>query len=151
MKKSSQAEARELMALPCACANLRRAARAVTQLYAREMKQSGIEPAQLGLLLVMSASGEMTQGQLGDRLTIDSTTLTRTLAPLRANGWITSKQGADRRELLWRITPAGQRQLKKARPHWDRAQKKLREKLGEKDWNLLQTTLPRAAQAAQEI
>ncbi len=151
VKKASQTEASGLMALPCACANLRRTTRVVTQLYSQEIRRSGLEPTQFTLLMALANTGEITQGRLADRHAIDSTTLTRTLDRLRHQGWVVSKLGADRRERLWRLTPAGRKQLQRARPHWERAQKKLRKQLGEKDWNLLQTTLLRAAQAAREI
>lgn len=138
-----------LWTLPCACANLRRATRAVTQLYGREMKKTGIEPAQFGLLLALSSGGEMTQGYMAEHLAIDSTTLTRTLAPLRAKGWIDAKPGADRRERLWRLTPAGRRKFQQARPRWERAQQRLRKEMGEANWKTLQAVALQAAQAAQ--
>jgi len=46
----------------------RRAARAVTHLYSREMKKTGLEPAQFGLLLALSSGGEMTQGYMAEHL-----------------------------------------------------------------------------------
>ena len=148
-RATAQRKEAEITALPCACANLRRAARAVTQLYSQEIRRSGVDATQFSLLMALGHAGETTQGRLGERLVIDSTTLTRTLAPLRARGWIASKPGADRRQRLWRLTPAGRRQLQRARPHWERAQKRLRKALGEAEWNSLQTSVARTAQAAQ--
>ncbi len=139
----------EVAPLLCACANLRRAARAVTQLYSREIRRSGVDVTQFSLLMALARAGEITQGRLGEHLVIDSTTLTRTLAPLRDRGWIASKPGADRRERLWRLTPAGRRQLRRARPHWERAQKRLRKELGEAEWKSLQASVARTTQAAQ--
>lgn len=150
MNNALPKSAANLWTLPCACANLRRAARTVTQLYGREMKKTGLEPAQFGLLLALASGGEMTQGYMAERLAIDSTTLTRTLAPLRAQGWIAAKPGADRRERLWRMTPAGRRKFQQARPHWERAQRRLRKELGEASWENLQTVAFQAAQAAQK-
>ena len=42
LKASDRAPA--LPALPCACSNLRRAARTVTQLYSQELRKAGLEP-----------------------------------------------------------------------------------------------------------
>ncbi len=149
-RATAQRKEVEVAPLLCACANLRRAARAVTQLYSQEIRRSGVDGTQFSLLMALAHTGEITQGRLGERLVIDSTTLTRTLAPLRARGWTASKPGADRRQRLWRLTPAGRRQLKRARPHWERAQKRLRKELGEAEWNSLQTSLAWTAQAAQQ-
>ncbi len=148
-RTTAQRKEAEITVLPCACANLRRAARAVTQLYSQEIRRSGVDATQVSLLMALARAGEITQGHLGEHLVIDSTTLTRTLAPLRARGWITSRPGADRRQRLWRLTPAGRRQLQRTRPHWERAQKRLRKELGEAEWNNLQTAVARTTQAAQ--
>ena len=135
--------------LPCACSNLRRASRAVTQLYDQELRKAGLEPTQFTLLLALSRGGEMTQGGLGMRHAIDSTTLTRTLAPLRKRGWIEAKPGADRREKLLSLTSAGRRKLRRALPHWRRAQRRLRAALGEVEWGPLQATITEVAAAAK--
>jgi DNA-binding MarR family transcriptional regulator len=65
--------------LPCACANLRRAARAVTRMYNRELQPSGLELTQVTLLMALDRTGEITQGNLGKLLALDSTSLTRML------------------------------------------------------------------------
>ena len=84
--------------LPCACASLRRAARAVTRAYALELRGTGLNPTQFTLLWALDRMGPSPQGALGELLAIDSATLTRTLAPLARRGWIRAERGADRRE-----------------------------------------------------
>lgn len=135
--------------LPCACSNLRRASRVVTHFYSRELAKAGLEPTQFTLLMALSRLGQTTQGRLGARLTLDSTTLTRTLAPLKSKGWIESRPGADRREKLLRLTGAGRKQLRRALPHWERAQRRLRGVLGESGWQHLTEASTRVVQAAQ--
>ena len=136
--------------IPCACANMRRATRVVTQLYEQALRPTGLRATQLALLQALAARGGISQGRLGELLAIDSTTLTRTLRPLHARGWIEIKPGADRRERCLRLTPAGRRQLDRARPHWERAQKRLRRVLGDSDWNRLQAVLLQVTRAAQQ-
>ncbi len=135
--------------LPCACASLRRAARAVTQLYDEELRPTGLRATQFTLLQVLAGIGETMQGTLGELLSLDSTTLTRTLAPLRAKGWIRIRPGADRRERLVQLTPDGRHQLERARPAWDRAQQRLRRRLETAEWDNLMTALLRVTGAAQ--
>lgn len=139
------------MELPCFSANLRRAERAVGRLYGSEIRKSGIGPNQFTLLAVLSRLDETTQGELAERLAIDSTTLTRTLARLEDRGWIASRPGEDRRERWVRLTPRGSRRLEAARPHWEAAQDRLRKALGDESWALLLERLvdvTRAAEAA---
>src|SRR5579862_6558389 len=85
--------------LPCACANLRRADRVVTQFYDAVLRPIGLRATQFTLLQALAAAPEISQKQLAELLEIDSTTLTRTLAPLRRKGWLHAETGADRREL----------------------------------------------------
>src|ERR1700756_3363536 len=87
--------------LPCMCASLRTAARAVTQLYEEEMRPTGLRSSQFTILQALSLAGDVTQGKLGELLAMDSTSLTRTLAIMSRNGWIEKRRGQDRRE--WRL------------------------------------------------
>ena len=135
--------------LPCACASLRRASRAVTQLYDHELRESGLRVTQFTLLQVLEIGGNMTQGRLGELLSLDSTTLTRTLRPLLGKGWVRSLPGEDRRERHLQLTPAGRRQLESARPGWERAQQRLRQALGASSWENMQTVSVAVTGAAQ--
>jgi len=123
--------------LPCMCASLRRAVRAITQIYEEELRPAKLRATQFTLLQALSLAGEVTQGKLGHILAMDSTTLTRTLAIMQRRGWIAKRHGADRRE--WRIglSKAGEAQFKRALPHWERAQARLRQQLGQGQWNQL--------------
>ena len=133
-KRAPQPELR-LPALPCACANLRRAARAVTRIYNRELRAADLELTQYTLLMALGITGESPQGKLGRILALDTTTLTRMLGSLVKRGWIEGRPGGDRRQRLLRLTPSGERKLKQARPFWERAQERLRRDLGESNWD----------------
>ncbi len=134
--------------LMCACASLRRASRAVTQAYEEELRPSGIRPTQFTLLQALARKGEMTQGELGEFLAIDSTTLSRTLRPLEERGWLRARAGADRRHSHWDVTPAGRREIERVRPAWERAQERLRTRLGGARFEALLTDLALVAGAA---
>lgn len=118
--------------LPCACANLRRAARAISRLYNRELRSAHIEITQFTLLMALDRTGKVSQGRLGKLLALDSTTLTRTLDLLRKKGWIEEKEGHDRRFRMIQLTAAGRAKLVQSMPHWKRAQGRVQEALGER-------------------
>jgi DNA-binding MarR family transcriptional regulator len=120
--------------LPCACANLRRATRAVTRMYNQELRPEGLEITQFTILMALNLTGETTQGALGNVLAMDSTTLTRTLRLLEKHGWVLAKAGEDRRQRLLFLASAGREKLRAALPHWKRAQEHLRKALGETTW-----------------
>ena len=128
-------------ALPCMCSSFRRTSRSLTQLYEQALRSLGLRATQFTILLVLSKAGEIPQGQLGDMLALDSTTLTRTLAIMDRHGWIAERPGRDRRERLLRLSIGGEAQLKRALPVWERLQSRLRTHLGEQTWKkLLQLT-----------
>jgi len=135
--------------LPCACANLRRAARAVTQLYEEQLRESGLRATQFTLLQALGITGTITQGDLGGLLALDSTTLTRSLKPLVRRGWVRSLAGEDRRERHFQLTAAGRRELDRVKPHWERAQQRLRKFLGDTGWERLQAELLHVTEAVQ--
>jgi DNA-binding MarR family transcriptional regulator len=118
--------------LPCACANLRRAARAVTRLYNRALQGEGLEITQFTLLMALNQVGEIAQGELGDALALDSTSLTRMLKLLKDHGWVQAREGLDRRVRLFRLTKSGREKFQQCLPHWKQAQQQLRVSLGEK-------------------
>ena len=136
-----------LPVLPCACANLRRASRAVTQLYDGELRATGVSMPQFTLLQVLARVGSVTQGGLGRILVLDTTTLTRTLRPLEKNGWIRARPGKDRRQRQIKLTPAGRSQLDRATTAWNRAQALLVAIFGRRRLDKLEAELSMIAEA----
>jgi DNA-binding MarR family transcriptional regulator len=129
------------VALPCLCANLRRATRVLTQRYDEALRPLGITITHFTILQALSLTGEVSQGRLGEILAMDSTTLTRTLAIMKKHGWVAMRRGADRRERLLSLSAAGKAQFKEVLPHWEAAQDEVRKQLGKKRWrNLMKLT-----------
>ncbi len=135
--------------LPCMCASLRRAARAVTQRYDEALRPAGIRLTQFTLLQMLSLSGPLTQGALGEQLAMDSTTLSRTLQPVEKAGWIRSRPGSDRRERYVEVTKAGLKTLSRVTPAWEAAQQELRQRLGEGKWAALGPMLTATTRVAR--
>ena len=134
--------------LPCACANIRRAARAVTRLYNQELRSEHIEVTQFTLLMALERVDEISQGKLGKLLALDSTTLTRMLVLLKNRGWIQEKQGEDRRFRNIRLTRAGRSKFQQTLPYWKRAQDRLQKALGEDTMRQLTSVLARVTTTA---
>jgi DNA-binding MarR family transcriptional regulator len=138
----------ELEVLPqlaCICASLNRASRSVSRLYERALDAS---VPQFTLLYVLGRQ-PLVQAQLAELLTIDRTTLTRTLASLERQGLIRAKPGKDKRERRWSLTTAGEKELARLRPRWEGAQERLRKRLGTERWEVLITELTTVAAAAR--
>jgi DNA-binding MarR family transcriptional regulator len=137
--------------LPCACANLRRAGRAVTRFYDQALAPCGLGVTQFTLLQALNIAPGISQKQLAELLEIDSTTLTRTLAPLRKKNWLHSEAGADRRALRLGLTPAGKREYQRVLPYWRKAQKGLEKALGKEKLDQLIEAAVLAAGVNQSV
>lgn len=115
----------------CLCLALRQASRAVSRLYDEELRGVGLRTTQYSLLRVIQHFGEVRQRDLAERTLHDETSLTRGLRPLVEAGWIAVRSGDDRREKWLGITEGGEAKLAEARPAWERAQARMRERLAE--------------------
>ena len=113
----------------CACFNLRRATRMVTQLYDEALKPAGIRATQFTVLVAIGSGGPISVNQLADRIVMDRTTLTRNLKPLEREGLIAVRPGDDFRVREVSLTAKGRKTLKRSYPLWERVQAQLREQL----------------------
>jgi DNA-binding MarR family transcriptional regulator len=109
-------------ALPCVCARLRRASRALTQRYDDLMAPSGLRVTQFSLLRTLARRGTLRMSVLAQALLLDRTALSRTLDPLVARGLVAVVAGRDARTREVSLTSAGARAVRGAERHWQRAQ-----------------------------
>jgi DNA-binding MarR family transcriptional regulator len=113
------------------CGSIRRTSRALTQLYEQTLRPLGLRATQFTILQVLARAGEVSQGQLGEILAMDSTSLTRTLKIMIQQSWVAERPGRDRRERWLRPSKTGEAQMKRALPAWDKIQSRLRREMGE--------------------
>jgi DNA-binding MarR family transcriptional regulator len=114
----------------CACFNLRRVTRAVTQVYDDFLRPTGLRVTQFSVLVALRNLHQSTVNQLADKLVVDRTTLTRNLRPLEDAGLVRTRPGADRRVREIFLTTAGEEKLQQALPLWREAQSQMRRSLG---------------------
>ncbi len=114
----------------CACLNVRKAARAVTQLYDEVLQPSGLRVTQFTLLVAIALAGEAPVTQLANALVMDRTTLTRNLALLEHQGLVAIARGTDQRTRMVTLTNQGREALVKALPLWEQAQTRFVSGLG---------------------
>ena len=125
----------------CACFNLRKTTRIVTQLYDRIMKPSGLNGTQFTLLTIVTLSGTPTIANLAKNLLMDRTTLTRNLKPLEKQGLLVITPGVDQRTRIVALTKEGKNVLFEAYPYWEKAQKSIVDSFGENRWDSTMTDL----------
>ncbi|WP_394846996.1 MarR family transcriptional regulator [Pendulispora brunnea] len=112
----------------CLAMRMRRLNRVITRIYDEELRPYDVGVAQLNALVALGLAGELQPAQLGAVLDVEKSTLSRNLRRLEERGWIDIVgQGSAQRVSL---TARGEAVLGKARPAWERAQKRAQETLG---------------------
>jgi DNA-binding MarR family transcriptional regulator len=134
----------------CACFNVRRAARAITQHYDHVLGPSGLRATQFSLLVALGRTGAIPFSKLANVLGMDRTTITRNLTPLQRGGLLTVRPGPDRRVKLVIITEKGREVLARAIPLWQEAQQSITAGLGAGRWDGLRRELQAIAALAGE-
>ena len=114
----------------CACFNLRRATRAVTQLYDDALRPSGLRVTQFSLLVILQSNGPLSISVLAQQSGTDRTTLTRNAALLQSEGLVRIDSGADARVRMVSLTTAGTRAVEDAYPRWVAVQEALQKRVG---------------------
>ena len=125
----------------CACGRLRRATRALTQLYDDTMASAGLRVTQFSLLRTLARDGALRISDLAARQLLDRTALSRNLDPLVEHGFVEVLKGHDARTREVALTRAGSCVLKRAEPRWAQAQKLVVERLGTAKLEALIATL----------
>ncbi len=136
MDKSELAKCME-----CTCFNLRKAARAVTQLYDKALRPTGLRTTQFTLLVGISMLGSVTVTRLAEIGVMDRTTLTRNLKPLERKGLIQITHGKDQRTRVVTMTDEGQKALEQALPLWKKVQADVVKRLSQERWSSLRADL----------
>jgi DNA-binding MarR family transcriptional regulator len=114
----------------CACFNIRKTARVITQLYDEALRPTGLRVTQFSIVMATRSLEPVTLSRLSGVMAMDRTTLTRNLRPLEREGLISIEPGKDRRERQVIVTTHGQQVLAKAIPLWERLQTRFAERFG---------------------
>lgn len=152
-KKSHTPDMRDLeqVGTGCTCSHLRKAARAVTQLYDEVLRPSGLRATQFTLLAAIRIQEPVPVNHLADSTVMDPTTMSRNLKLLEREGLIAITPGSsDRRRRDVALTRQGARALADAYPLWQGAQEIVSENLGAKRLKTLISGLAATVDAVRE-
>jgi DNA-binding MarR family transcriptional regulator len=136
---------------PCACSQLRRAARKLSMLYDQTLQPAGITVTQYAVLINVARAGEISRTALAAQLGMDRTTLTRNLIPLEKSNLLVPAQSADRRERLIRLSKSGAGKVRQSFTLWQKAQQTFAEQMGPAKLKQFRSALEAAEAAAGTI
>jgi DNA-binding MarR family transcriptional regulator len=135
----------------CACEGLRRAARAVSKVYAGALAGSGLTATQLAILVATRLHGSLPLSRLAEGLHLDRTSLYRAVRPLERKGYLELGPGRTKRERVARVTTRGERVLQEALPVWESTQRRFIEALGPRAWTALSSSVRQVVAVARAL
>lgn len=92
-------------------------------------------------MMMIARRESPTISEIAELTGADRTTMTRNLAHLKKRGLIRIAQGDDLRSKAVELTPKGRVAIERSIPHWEKAQKRVVDVLGEDRWNRMLTDL----------
>ena len=132
----------------CACYNLRRASRLVTQKYDQALRPAGLTANQFSILMAAYNQDGLAILKLAKILGMERTTLTRNVAILERLGFVGINSGRDRRQRRVTITTKGKDVLKQALPLWQDVQEDMVTRIGTDKWERLLSGLREVSRKA---
>jgi DNA-binding MarR family transcriptional regulator len=127
----------DTIARTCIAVRLRLLNRVVTNLYDDALRPLGLKVSQMNILVVTAKLGLARPVQVCDILQLDTSTLSRNVERMRAQGWLEVVSDEDARTQPFRLSSQGKRLIEKAIPAWEEAQRQAKELLGSEGTALL--------------
>jgi DNA-binding MarR family transcriptional regulator len=135
----------------CASFNFRRTSRAVTRLFDLALEGTGIRSTQFTILVGIAKAQPASIGALAEILTLDPTTLTRSLRPLQQDGLVAVSPRSAMRQRFLTLTAKGERQLATTLPQWRKIQATFESAVGCDHWLHLRAELEHLADVAKTL
>ncbi|MDF2696752.1 MAG: Transcriptional regulator, MarR family [Labilithrix sp.] len=142
------------MSLTCTCHNLRRATRAVTQVFDSFFEEVGLKATQFTVLAALAWCEDRhpTIGELAEILVLEQSSLSRNLTVLERLGLVRLVPGEqDRRERIVSLTRSGRAALARGFPVWRKAQAAISATLDEGELDNQLRALRRLTKSAQAV
>ena len=127
----------DTIARTCIAVRLRMLNRVVTNLYDDALRPLGLKVSQMNILVLTAKLGLARPAQVCEFLQLDTSTLSRNLERMRAQGWLEVVSDEDARTQPFRLSSQGKRLIEKAIPAWEAAQQEANELLGSEGTALL--------------
>jgi DNA-binding MarR family transcriptional regulator len=121
----------------CACFNVCRVSRVITQFFDAEVRRHGVRPTQTPILGALQAKNGWSMAELSEWLAMERTTLLRNLRPLQRDGLVRVIGGGRGGHVQLEITAKGRKALANTLPAWRSAQDKVVALLGKERWSTI--------------
>ena len=133
------AEAAETISANCLAARIRLLHRTITGIFDDALRPIGLTDAQLTILVMVANRGPVSPGAVARHLNMEKSTISRNIARMEKNGWLTVADSQSGRKQQLTLTAKGKALLVKALPVWNEAQTKAKAVLGQRGADSIST------------
>jgi len=129
--------------ISCACTTVKRVSRSLGRAYDQALAVTGLNVTQLAVMRAVERRSGEPMVRVAEDLSMDRTSLYRSLSPLQREGWVEVHDGPGRRSRSAATTPRGEKVLAEAEPVWEAMQIAIIERFGQSAWRDLVDDLHR--------
>ena len=113
----------------CVVMRARRLSRILTRAYDEALRELGLTVPQFTLLKAAAAQEPVSPAEIGRKLDLEKSTLSRTLGKMIDRGWLDEYRGDDGGKVIV-TTTLGRKTLREALPVWSEVQTRASQQLG---------------------
>ncbi|WP_425358317.1 MarR family winged helix-turn-helix transcriptional regulator [Terriglobus saanensis] len=135
---------------PCACTTVKKVSRVLGRHYDSTISPAGVNITQLAVLRCIARRVGEPLVRVAEEMEMDRTSLYRAIAPMIRDGWLTSEDASTSRFRTAEITAKGRKLLTVANKRWERVQRNIIGKFGQREYGKLLAELDRLAECAVE-
>ena len=122
---------------PCACTTVRTASRLLARAYDSALQETDLNVTQLAVLRAIERAPGEPLSRVAEQLSMDRTSMYRSIAKMKDHGWLTLSDGPDARSRSAVLSDRGRRVLDDAAPHWESIQTEVVRRFGRRRWSEL--------------
>ena len=122
---------------PCACTTVRTASRLLARVYDSALQGTELNVTQLAVLRAIERMRGAPLSRVAEQLSMDRTSMYRSVAKMAEYGWLTMSEGQDARSRSAVISERGREVLDGAAPHWESVQSEVVDRFGRSRWSAL--------------
>lgn len=131
MTTSTLKQTADMIAQECLAVRLRMLNRVITNVYDDALRPLGVKTSQMNILVATARAGLARPAEVCHTLQLDTSTLSRNVERMKTKGWLEVVPDEDRRAQPFRLTAKGKRLVERAKPAWEKAQRKATKLLGD--------------------
>jgi DNA-binding MarR family transcriptional regulator len=127
----------------CVAMRARRLSRILTRAYDEALRELGLTVPQFTLLKATTAQEPVSPAEIGRKLDLEKSTLSRTLGKMVDRGWLDEYRGEDGGKVIV-TTTFGRKTLQDALPVWSEVQGRARQQFGSNELEVLDRMIDKA-------